>query len=277
MSNDLNRALARLLAARRRGARLALLLDYDGTLTPIAEHPRLARLGRGTRLLLRLLAQRPGVRLGVLSGRSLDDLKGMVGLPGLLYGGLSGLELEVGGERSVAPGAEAGREVVREAVDHLRVLAAEYVGSWVEEKGFGLTFHYRSAAPSAAEEACARARDVLARWAGRFRVLHGLKALEATLALGRTQGTAVRAIVEGVGRPVLPLYAGDGENDLDALSAVSDLGGVAIGVGPDAPSTAKYRLASPADLLNWLRHLLLALELLPAYRAAARTGTESAN
>ena len=280
MSDSLSRVLARLLAARRRGERLALLLDYDGTLTPLVEHPRLARLTPGTRLLLRLLAEQPGVCVGVLSGRALDDLKGMVGLPELAYSGLSGVELELAGERSVAPGAEAGRGLVREAVDQLRVLAADYGGSWVEDKSFGLTFHYRSAAPSAAEEACSRAQDALGRWAGRLRVVRGPKALEATLALGRTKGTAARAIVERVGRPVLPLYAGDGENDRDALSAVSDLGGVPIGIGPAAPPTARYRLPSPETFVRWLRRLVLGLERLSAYRTvspAAPAGSGSEN
>ena len=44
------------------------------------------------------------------------------------------------------------------------------------------------------------------------------------------------------GHAVLPLYAGDDANDADALIAAADLGGIAIGIGPRAPSLARYRL-----------------------------------
>ena len=37
-------------------------------------------------------------------------------------------------------------------------------------------------------------------------------------------------------------------NDADALLAASDLGGIAIGIGPHAPSLARYRLPNAWSL-----------------------------
>ena len=68
-------ALALVRDAYRRGACLALLFDYDGTLVPIAEHPRLAVLTAETRRRLDRLARTPSAFVGVLSGRSIENLE----------------------------------------------------------------------------------------------------------------------------------------------------------------------------------------------------------
>ena len=79
---------------------------------------------------------------------------------------------------------------------------------------------------------------------GTLRVVDGAMAIEIAPDLGWTKGTALRAIVDHVaGAAVLPLYAGDDANDAEALLAAADLGGIAIGVGPRAPSLARYRSA----------------------------------
>ena len=101
MSPASSTILERLLAAHRRGERLVLVFDYDGTLTPLVAHPSLAHLDPALRDVLARLAATPRVTVGVVSGRGLDDLIGMVGLEGLSYGGSTGLELELAGERRI--------------------------------------------------------------------------------------------------------------------------------------------------------------------------------
>lgn len=61
---------------------LALLLDYDGTLAPIAKHPDLAVIPAETKSVLERLAQRPDVYVAIISGRSVDNVKKMVGIEG---------------------------------------------------------------------------------------------------------------------------------------------------------------------------------------------------
>ena len=82
-------------------------------------------------------------------------------------------------------------------------------------------------------------------------------AIEIAPDLGWTKGTALRMIVEHVaGAAVLPLYAGDDANDAEALLAAADLGGIAIGIGPRAPSLARYRLPNAQSLECVLEVLL---------------------
>ncbi len=63
MNDPAHMVLRWLLDAHRRGRTLFLLFDYDGTLTPIVEHPDQAVLRRGPGVLAALASQ-PGIRLG---------------------------------------------------------------------------------------------------------------------------------------------------------------------------------------------------------------------
>jgi len=106
MAHALDTAVAELVARYRGGTALVLLFDYDGTLAPLAAHPTLARVPTGTRRALATLARRPRVTVGVVSSRGLADVERMLGLPGLVYAGSGGLELEIRGRSGVAPGAD---------------------------------------------------------------------------------------------------------------------------------------------------------------------------
>lgn len=73
--------------------KLNLLLDYDGTLAPIVSHPDLAMMSAETRRVLTHLSQMPCVSVCVMSGRSLDNLRQMVGIEGITYAASQGLEI----------------------------------------------------------------------------------------------------------------------------------------------------------------------------------------
>lgn len=58
--------------------KLALLLDYDGTLAPLAPHPDLAIIPPQTKELLQRLANIPDIYIAVISGRNVKNVKQMV-------------------------------------------------------------------------------------------------------------------------------------------------------------------------------------------------------
>lgn len=250
-----------LLTAYRNGHKLALLFDYDGTLVAIVEHPRLAEIPSGTRWVLEQLARQPRLFLGLVSGRGLDDLKAMAGFPDFYYAGLAGLELDLRGARVTHPRADQFQRSLPQLAEELQALTATFPGAWVENKELGLTVHFRAVAPhlcSALQENVVRA--VLAR-EGQFRYVSGPLALEITPALNWNKGTALRTIIAHLGPATVPLYAGDQANDEEALQAAADLGGVALGIGPNSPA-ARYHLQSPAQLTEFLADFLKALESL---------------
>lgn len=72
---------------------LAILLDYDGTLSPIASHPDLANLPDNNRMLLESISSQPNTTIAVISGRGLDSVKSKVGFPDFIYAGNHGYEI----------------------------------------------------------------------------------------------------------------------------------------------------------------------------------------
>lgn len=57
---------------------MALLLDYDGTLAPIAPHPDLAIFPLETKNVLQRLSNMPDVYITIISGRSVENVMQMV-------------------------------------------------------------------------------------------------------------------------------------------------------------------------------------------------------
>jgi trehalose-phosphatase len=207
------------------------------------------------RRLLHELAGRQGVHVGVMSGRSLADLKHLVALPYVHYIGNSGLELDLGGKRAVHPKAEQYRSLVAKIVGGLSELANRHPGSWVEDKGLGLTLHYRNVPLRQLKDLLEQAGRLLHPHSNVLRVVDAPMAWEVTPALDWDKGTALRQIVKLAGDTAIPLYAGDRANDAPALEAAHALGGVSIGVGSDAPSCVQHRLREPAELLSFLGEL----------------------
>lgn len=84
--------------------KLALLLDYDGTLAPIAPHPDLAHLPQETKNVIQRLSNHSDVFVAVISGRNVENVKKMVGIEGITYAGNHGLEiLHADGSKFVHP------------------------------------------------------------------------------------------------------------------------------------------------------------------------------
>jgi trehalose 6-phosphate phosphatase len=249
-----------LIAANHTGEKLVLLFDYDGTLTPIVEHPWLAKLAPRTRELLSQLAGLPRVHVGVLSSRRIEEIEQLVGIPNLFYSGHSGIEVKLAGATTVHPTALRSSQMVEEAVRRLCPIEHVYPGAWVERKRYGFTVHYRGVAPSLVEEVHTRILGFLERWSDRLRIVEGPMAVEAVVAGTWTKGDAVRQIVEHVGEPAFVLYAGDAANDKEAFDVVTAWGGIALGVGPLAPASATVQVDDPDTLVEWLDILPPALQ-----------------
>jgi trehalose-phosphatase len=261
MSRPIEEVCDILLAAHRRGQALVLLFDYDGTLTRLVAHPRLARLSPRMRAVLQSLAKQSLVVVGVISGRHLPDLRHMVGIPGLYYAGTNGLELDFRGIQRSHPLSEEGRMVVAQLTRDLRSVAKKYPGAWVEDKAFGMTLHYREVATHLVRELCCEARLAFRPRSAEWRVLDAPFAIEATLALSWSKASAVRMITTDVCEVACPLYAGDDDSDREAFETANSLGGVSLGVGPRAISTARYHLPAPGAIERLLVRLLSSLDL----------------
>lgn len=253
-----------LLAAYAVGRHLVLLFDYDGTLVPIADHPRLARLSPGSRRLLERLADRPHTHVGIISGRTLEELREMVCVSGLCLAGTTGLELDLGGLHLVHRRARQARAVIEEVAARVAPCLAGFPGAWLEDKELGFTVHFRHTPPHLTETLRKKVRQVLDPVASSLRSNDGPMAVEVTAALGWDKGTAVSLIVRHLKlREYALVYAGDSDNDVAAFRTAITLGGTAIGVGPEAPSAAQVSLPGSEALQELLADLEQGLSLIP--------------
>ncbi len=137
--------------------------------------------------------------------------------------GLHGLE-EAFPDGSVTPVASAAewRPVVEAVRDEL--VAAVPGGVRVEDKGFGITVHWRSLSASGAEleATAARATEVTRTIAARHGLVPrpGKASVELVLPLRIDKGTVVRTLCAGLERAA---FLGDDAGDLLAFSALDDI------------------------------------------------------
>jgi trehalose 6-phosphate phosphatase len=255
--------IQRTLDAYQHGRALLLLFDFDGTLTPIVDHPDLARLPKQTRELLGRLSLVPKLQLGIISGRMLTDVKDRVPLSGVYFAGSGGLEIELKKELRRYPITPTLAMLLAEIHTLIDEKLPEFPGTWLERKPAALSLHYRHLAADRQAALLGMMADLLQPISAvRFRSVSA--ALEVTPWDGWDKGTAVQAIVAEqqqlhAATPFV-VYFGDAANDAEGMAATHQLGGYTIGIGPDAPAVAMDQLQTPEELYSGLctlqQHLL---------------------
>jgi trehalose 6-phosphate phosphatase len=238
----------------RRGNRLAVFLDYDGTLTPIVSHPEDALLSDSTRQTLRELAG--CVPVAILSGRDLDDVRGRVHVDGIVYAGSHGFDIAGGGGLRRQLGA-AYLSVLQTAETELREALDEIPGAQLERKHFSVAAHYRNVNENDAFRV-ALAVDAVAARHRELRRIDGKKVYELLPRIEWDKGKAVMWLLEALGlerENVRPIYIGDDNTDEDAFRTIEKRGvGILVSEQPQ-PTTARYSLKNPAEVERFLRAL----------------------
>lgn len=239
----------------QRPGRSAVLLDFDGTLSPIVDVPADARPLEGAIDVLAVLARRFAV-VAVVSGRPVDFLAPFVP-DGVVVSGLYGLEVLRGGRRTDHPGAAPWRAVVDEVAR--RSVADGPAGMVVESKGLSLTLHYRTRPD---------VEHAVTGWASAQATRSGLVVRPARMSvelhppIAADKGSAVDDLaygVESVG------FVGDDRGDLpafDALDRLEERGIAAVRVAvasDEVPGELVDRadlvVDGPSAVLDMLRYL----------------------
>jgi trehalose 6-phosphate synthase/phosphatase len=237
--------------AYRQSARRLLLLDYDGTLVPLASRPHEAAPENDLRALLNELAGDSANSVVIVSGRRATDLERWLGqIPQL------GLAPEHGA-RWRLPGSVTwqGRTAETEWKTKIRPILEHFVdrtpGSFIEEKEFALVWHYRNAEAEfgdwLATELVAMLEGMLAET--ELRAYPGKKIIEVK-PIWANKGSFVNEL--------LPLYfdasfimgIGDDQTDEDLFSRLPDNAwSVHVGSGP---SKARFSIADTAHVRRLL-------------------------
>lgn len=245
-------------------SRLAVLLDFDGSLSPIVDDPADAVALPDALDALRALVPHVGM-LAIVSGRPVDFLLERVGIDGVRYVGQYGLEwIDEQGRRRHDPAADAYVDAVGRIADDAQ---RRFPDLLVERKGrLAVGLHWRTRSHLA---------DEVARWAAEEAGRAGLAVHESRMArelrppLPVDKGTAVRSLLEAatVDRAC---FAGDDRGDLAAFDAIT-------GLQADGRLQAALRIGvrsseAPAELL---RTADLVVDRPPALAALLREMAEA--
>jgi alpha,alpha-trehalase len=250
------------------GHPLVVFLDYDGTLTPIVEHPEDALLPDETRRSIeRLTARYP---VAFLSGRDLTDLRSMVGIDGVFYAGSHGFDIAGPGGISEQRATEFLPELDG-AEEELLPLLDRIPGARVERKRFAIAVHIRQVGEARVGEVGA-AVDRVASAHPALRETAGKKVIELRPNVDWDKGRALEWLmgILGLDRDaVIALYLGDDVTDEDAFRTIRDRGiGIVVrGEQDDRPTDARYALADSDEVRAFLDRLAVG-EPGPARRAA---------
>jgi trehalose 6-phosphate phosphatase len=242
-------ALTEAVAALARVPVLLVALDFDGVLAPIVAEPSLARPLPESVAALVALAGLPSTHVAVVSGRSLDDLEALSGLPQpIVLVGSHGAEYATGFEGVLTPERIALRaELERE----LSRLAAGIDGVLLECKPASVAVHVRNAAPAAGARLLAEVSSGPAAWPG-VHPTAGKMVLELAV-IEASKGQALDVLRDRFEAGAV-FFAGDDLTDEKAFARLgpNDLG---VKVGP-GDTVARYRVDDPGDVTRLLRQLL---------------------
>ncbi|OGQ48491.1 MAG: trehalose-phosphatase [Deltaproteobacteria bacterium RIFCSPLOWO2_02_FULL_46_8] len=230
--------------------KIILFLDFDGTLSPIAKDPSDAILPPNVKLWLQNLSKKDNVRIGIVTGRALSDIKRKVGLKNIVYAANHGMEVFYNGKYLLRKGCAYKRP--------LQMLAKELIGSLsdisgvvVESKGLSVAVHYRKVNTKLR----ATVKKIVKKLATpcmkkyNLQLTTGKMVLEIRPAKLWNKGKAVLWMWKKLGRRYMPVYVGDDITDEDAFKALRPYG-ITIRTGRRKDSHAEYFVKSIKNIVG---------------------------
>lgn len=239
-----------------------LCLDYDGTLTPIVKAPELALISDTIRNSLQALKENPKYVVSIVSGRSLTDVKNLVGVEGLIYVGNHGLELSGPKIHYLNTTAKATKPLLKKIAKILEKELGSVPGISIENKILSLSVHFRQIAKNDVHPANTILHDVTRQYQlkRKIKLSYGKKVTEIRPLVNWDKGKIVKWLLKRLvfikkTRSIIPIYIGDDLTDEDAYRALSGRG-ITIHVGqPNFSSRADYRLMNVREVKIFLRKL----------------------
>lgn len=241
LPEDLQRALTSVAATPR----LLVTSDFDGTLAPIVNNPADARPLSAAADALVALAELPHTASALISGRALEVLRTLSGMPDAVH-----LVGSHGAEFTAGFGHDIDTALLQRITDELETIAAGRPGVTVETKPASVALHVRNASPEHGAAALTEARTAAAEWDAQL--TEGKAVLEFAV-IQTDKGEAVDILRQQEDATAV-VFFGDDVTDEKAFRRLrGDDVGVKVGPGE---SLAAYRVDSPEDVAAALDHLL---------------------
>lgn len=221
-------------------------LDFDGTLTEIAETPGAVVVEERTRTALYKLFRASSGALAIVTGREIDTIDAFLSPLKFPVAGVHGFERRNGAATVTASSSDAAADG---AIAILKAFTEHNAGILLERKRGAVALHYRlrpeleSLCLGLVEDATSHLSNVV--------LTRGKMVIEARFHRA-TKGTAIMDFLhEPPFRGRVPFFAGDDVTDEDAFIAVNAMGGISVKVGP-GESAAHLRAETVKEFLAWL-------------------------
>ncbi len=242
-----------LLSDYKRSTRRLLLFDYDGTLISFSGRPQDAKPDTELKRLLLLLAKRRKNHLAIVSGRDRSTMDHWLGdIPCTLvaeHGAWIRVDKNSGWEAQKTVSHNWKSQVM----PILKTYMARVPGALVEEKEFGLAWHYRKANPELGEIRSHELFDNLNEFLANtdLQLMHGKKVIEVRQG-GINKGQVAKALMK-MDTFDFVLAIGDDWTDEDLFKALPR-GAYSIKIGFGA-TKAQFFLESPQTCRRFLHDL----------------------
>jgi trehalose 6-phosphate synthase/phosphatase len=242
----------KILSNYRLSSKRLLLLDYDGTLEPHAEHYTHANPPAKLLHLLERLSGDEKNEVVLISGRSKDDLQEWFGNTNLNLIAEHGAIVKSAGHKTWHETVTSGRRWKKTVLPILQHYTDLTPAAHIEEKQYSLVWHYRQSPAFASQKNLQILQRVLRPITGQFglELFNGSKILEIKDP-GINKGNAVRRWLRREHDFVL--VVGDDFTDEDMFAAVpASATTVKVGRGR---TIANYRAANSDDVVALLTQL----------------------
>lgn len=245
-----------------KGKVIFLFLDYDGTLTPIAETPDRAEISEVTKELLSQLSKAPHFKLAIISGRSLNNIKNSIGLKDIIYAGNHGLEIEGPDIKFTSQISPRLKSTIRGINDDLVAKLSGIKGVYIEDKELTISVHYRLVT----REDLPLLQSILAEITnpfivrGKIKISSGKKVYEMKPPVQWDKGRVVLWLLarwqfaRGESS-IFPIYIGDDVSDEDAFKVLKNKG-LTVFIGESSASEASYYLKSTEQVIEFVKRIL---------------------
>ncbi|KKO20806.1 MAG: trehalose-phosphatase [Candidatus Brocadia sp.] len=243
--------------------KITLLTDFDGTLTPIQEHPDLAILSEDIRQILLKFSQSRIFFLGIITGRSLRQIKKLVNIPKILYAANHGIELEGPGIRFSCAEAKKARYNLWHVYMRLFNALRHIEGIYLEDKGYAVSLHYRLVKKARDTEFVTKTLDSIIKPYLEKKILSlctGKMVYEIRPPVTWNKATTIQWLLTNYlplafSGDALLVYLGDDQADIEVFTALSGKK-LTIFVGtPTDTSAADYYVHSPEEVKSFLEFL----------------------
>ena len=243
--------------------KVILLTDFDGTLTPIQESPDLAILSEETRQILIKFSQDKAIFLGIITGRSLRQIKKLVHIPGILYVANYGIELEGPGIHYVSKEARKARYILWHVYMRLFKSLKHIEGMHIEDKGLSVSLHYRLVKKAKDVEFIMKTLTNITKPYLEKKALSlstGKMVYEIRPPVRWNKATTIQWLLTNYfplnfGEDALLIYLGDDKADIQVFNTLKGKE-LTIFVGnPSDTSAANYYVHSPEEVKVFLEHL----------------------